>query len=168
MTSVYVIDTSYLLELFKVPGKHANDASETIKQRFELAYESSARLYVTPPTLFELANHIANIPDGNIRREQAIFLSRAIRNSVNDGIPWVFSPSTENDVLLSLGEFLELCDEFGDELTQQGFGLTDISVISQSVKLKAKYLSMGMRVHIWTRDKTLKAREPDVEEDAFV
>ena len=64
---VYVIDTSYLLELYAVPGHSTQKAVDEIRRRFTDAGGGSARLYVTVPSIYELANHIAHISDGNAR-----------------------------------------------------------------------------------------------------
>lgn len=64
---VYVIDTSYLLELYAVPGHSTQEAVDEIRSRFTDAVRQGARLYVTVPSIYELANHIAHISDGNVR-----------------------------------------------------------------------------------------------------
>ncbi len=49
LSRVYVIDTSYLLELFAVPGHSTKEARDKIKIRIAAAAQSGARLYVTVP-----------------------------------------------------------------------------------------------------------------------
>ena len=62
---VYVIDTSYLLELFAVPGCSTEEAVVEIRNRAARAARKGARLYVTIPSVYELAEHISDIRDGN-------------------------------------------------------------------------------------------------------
>ena len=64
---VYVIDTSYLLELFEVPGYSTEVAVAEIRKRVADAARSGARLYVTVPSVYELAKHISDVRDGNLR-----------------------------------------------------------------------------------------------------
>jgi hypothetical protein len=59
-----VVDTSYLLELLKVPGRFDPAFSERVKQKFREAVAAGHRLYVPFPVIFELANHIALVRDG--------------------------------------------------------------------------------------------------------
>ena len=73
---VYLIDTSYLLELYAVPGHSTQKAVDEIRSRFTDAARQDARLYVTVPSIYELANHIAHISDGNVRFSFLIFHER--------------------------------------------------------------------------------------------
>ena len=61
---VYLIDTSYLLELFEVPGCSTGEAVAQVKRRVSDAGRSGARLYVTWPSVYELASHISDVADG--------------------------------------------------------------------------------------------------------
>lgn len=50
-----VIDTSYLLELFAVPGNTQLQAAKAVQAKFAQAFNSNAQLFVPLPVLFELA-----------------------------------------------------------------------------------------------------------------
>jgi hypothetical protein len=58
---------------------------------------------------------------------------------------------------------LELSGSFAEQYAIQGIGLTDAAVIDYARKLKASDAgqTLGQKIHIWTRDKSLKAHEPD-------
>ena len=49
---VYVIDTSYLCELFEVPRYSTEKAISEVRKRFAVAVEAKARLYVSLPAIF--------------------------------------------------------------------------------------------------------------------
>ena len=161
---VYVIDTSYLLELFDVPGCSTQKAKEKIKIRIAAAAQSGARLYVTVPCIYELANHIADVLDGNKRRSLAEQVRDAVLSSLDDGTPWTIIPSQKLDI------FKNLIVSFVDNhVIQKGVGLSDSTLIDEAHRLKRdRYQRRGSPVHIWTKDKALKAWEPDTEPDAYV
>lgn len=163
---VYVIDTSYLLELFDVPGCSTQKAREEIKIRIAAAAQSGARLYVTVPCIYELANHIADVSDGNVRRSLAERLRDDVLSSLdsNPSTPWTIIPSQQLDA------FKNLIVSFVDNhVIQKGVGLSDSTLIDEAHRLKRdRYQRRGSPVHIWTKDKALKAYEPDTEPDAYV
>ena len=92
--SVLIIDTSYLLELFSVPGHSNVQSNIEIKKRFENATKNNSRLYVPLPCIYEFSNHIAHVDDGNRRKELADKEYDTIKSSVQDGRPWIITPST--------------------------------------------------------------------------
>ncbi len=162
---VYVIDTSYLLELFDVPGCSTQKAREEIKIRIAAAAQSGARLYVTVPCIYELANHIADVSDGNARRSLAERLRDDVLSSLdsNPSTPWTIIPSQQLDT------FKNLIVSFVENHVIQSIDLSDSTLIDEARRLKReRYGGPGWRVHIWTKDKKLKAYEPDKEPDAYL
>lgn len=159
MTRVFVIDTSYLLELFAVPGHSTLERTEAVRRKFGEAASANARLFVPTPCVFEVAKHVAGVSNGNARKRLARKLRESVHSSINEGIPWV-TLSTEHD------ELPQLCAAFENHATQH-ISLTDTCVIQEAVRLKQKYSTLG-EVHIWTTDSTLKAHEPDTESDPFL
>lgn len=93
--AVYVIDTSYLLELYAIPGKSTPEAITEIRKRLLRAAESRSSLYVTVPTIYELAKHIVRIPDGNQRRRYAVHVKNDVLSSLTEGTPWNVIPSRQ-------------------------------------------------------------------------
>jgi rRNA-processing protein FCF1 len=162
----YVLDTSYLLEIYQVPG-HSDEASiHAIRQKLRQAIEADARLYVPYPVIFELANHIAHVADGGRRISLARKLADDIRNSAQEGNPWIIVPAPDQSVLLELSGLLEWMDEFESDYAAQGLGLSDLAVTKQADALSRRYPEFA--VHIWTKDNSLKAREPQKEPDVYV
>ena len=160
---VYVIDTSYLLELYAVPGCSTPEAIDEIRRRFDDAVRQNARLFVTVPSIYELANHIADVSDGNARWSLAKRLRNAILSSLDEGVPWTIIPSQE------LSALKKLIASFVDNHVLEGIGLSDSTLIDEADRLKrTTYRGSDWRVHIWTKDKELKAREPDKEPHAYL
>jgi predicted nucleic acid-binding protein len=161
-TTALLIDTSYLVELFKVPGKFKPDFAERVRKRFGEAVNAGHRLYVPFPVVFEVANHIAGVRDGGSRKRLANLLANTVRSCVESANPWIITPASE-DILYDLSELLRLCDVYAREMAVQSIGLSDTAIIEEARRLKGKYNQSEDRVHIWTRDEALKAHEPDTE-----
>ena len=160
---VYVIDTSYLLELFAVPGHSTKEARDDIKSRIAAAAKSGARLYVTVPCIYELANHIADVSNGNARRSLAEQVRDTVLSSLDQGTPWTIIPSQQLDT------FKKLIVSFVDEHVIQRIDLSDSTLIDEVRRLKRDiYQRRGSPVHIWTKDRKLKVYEPDSEPDAYL
>ena len=162
-TAVYVIDTSYLLELYAIPGKSTPEAITEVKTRFRKAAEWGAPLYVTVPSVYELAKHISRIQDGNVRRSKAIHMREAVLSSLDSGSPWTVIPSQRLDVLG------KLVSSFVENHIHDGIDLADGTLIDEAQRLRReRYRGPRWRVHIWTKDGRLKAEEPDRERNAYV
>jgi len=162
ITNVFIIDTSYLLELFKVPGFSRKLAGEEIRKRHAIAIETNSRLYVPLPCIFELADRVSKIDDGNHRNKLGKEVYKTIKTSAEESIPWLITPPIE------IGFLPELFEECVKKYMKEGIGLTDTCVIHEADRLKKKYSSFNYKVHIWTKDEHLKAREPDSEQNAFL
>ena len=161
-TVFFVIDTSYLLELFKVPGFSQDADVDEVRKRHLLAIENDNRLYVPLPCIFELGNHIADVKDGRFRRELGKTLFETVRSSLAKNMPWNITPSAGIEVLS------QLCEVFAGKYVAERIGLTDTFTIQEAHRIKKKYSSFNCKVHIWTKDEALKAREPDSEKDPFL
>ena len=159
---VYVIDTSYLLELFAVPGCSTKEAVDEIRSRFADAVKRSARLYLTVPSIYELANHISHVPNGNVRLSLAKRLRDDVLSSLEEGVPWTIVPSQQ------LSAFKKLVVSFVDNHIFGDIDLSDSTLIDEARRLKDTTYRSPWRVHIWTKDKRLKAREPDSEPRAYL
>ena len=166
-TTALVVDTSYLVELFKVPKLFDPSFADRVKQRFAEVINAGHRLYVPFPVVFEVANHIAGVPDGGSRKRLADLLASTVRSCVETANPWIITPASE-DILYDLSELLRLCDVYAREMAVQSIGLSDTAIIEEARRLKEKYNQPGDRVHIWTRDHGLKAHEPDSEPEPLL
>ena len=156
MTRVFVLDTSYLAELYSVPGFSDASFSRDLKKR--MAREVGARFHVPVGCLYKLCDHIADIGDGNRRRELARQVAIDVNSSIARGVPWLTSPAAGLD---GIAEFVQ---RFAFNPEHLKIGLTNSEVIETANALKRKYgTGHAYRVHIWTRNQRLKAHEPDPE-----
>lgn len=160
--TIFILDTSYLLELLSVPGSSNGASIREIKKRYEEAINNESRIYVPLPCIFELANHIADINDGNLRQEFGKKFSEIIRSCVKENTPWIITPPCDMEILP------QLCEVFANRYVLQGIGLTDANIVQESQRLKAIYRSFKYKVHIWTKHANLKACEPDHEINPFL
>ena len=158
---IYVIDTGYLLELFRVPRASTKASAKEVRKRFKEAISKKNGLVVPFSCICELGNRIATVPNGDIRRKLVLQLLDTVKSSINEEYPWTITPSEGISVIMvSCLEFASHCE--------MGIGLTDTLVIQESIRLNKKYSAFGYKIHIWTKDKTLKSFEPECEEDAFL
>jgi predicted nucleic acid-binding protein len=155
-----VIDTSYLLELYEVPSFSDPRHHAEVRGRFLRAADAGSRLYLPFPVIFEVANHIVDGRDDGARNALARrFVDDMIR-SFERTEPFFITPAVSE---ASLKALLQV---FSSELSSQRVGLTD-AIIEEARQLKRKYGALA-RVHIWTKDRRLKAHEPDAEATPFV
>ncbi|MBF0367928.1 MAG: hypothetical protein HQL52_00570 [Magnetococcales bacterium] len=165
---LYIVDTGYLLEEYRIPGHFNDTAHGKINRRFADAIQTHLRLYVPFPVLFELANHIAGIQNGDVRRKQAKKLAKAVETSIVDASPWIITPLKDRNILLAFEKYLQdISHGFATEFAIQGIGWVDISVISEAKRLKAKSNNLHT-IHIWTTDDQVKSREPDPEPNPYL
>lgn len=161
MLTVLVIDTSYLLELYRVPDYFDPAAHDSIKVRLDQAAKTPCRLFVPFPVIFEVANHIVDARDGDVRKRLADHFVGDVVQSFERTTPFSISPAINERTLH------ELLKVFAKELALQRVGLTDCAIVGEARRIKGKYGDHA-RVHIWTRDRRLKAHEPDPEPDPFL
>lgn len=167
-----VVDTSYLLELFRVPRCSDPDAFASVFSKFEQADGVNAQLFVPLPVLFELGNHIADVKDGGPRYRLVGELVGAVGVWLSGESAFTIVSSmddarTVEDFCCALKG---LTDRFA-ELAPYRHGLTNTAVAQEAARLKDRHPSGSVKkvlVHIWTRDRRLKALEPDAEAVAFV
>jgi hypothetical protein len=171
LKKIYVVDTSYLLELFKVDGNYTDIAAAEIKKRFTQAENDEGLIFVPLPCIYELGNHIADVRDGNRRRELAHKVLATVEQCITKNIPWTITPATGTESLP------ELWNKFANEYityTKSGnkkspsIGLVDAATIHEAKRLKQEYEKRISQVHIWTKDGTLKSHEPDREPNPFI
>ncbi|SRR6266571_2483967 len=166
-----VLDTSYLDELFRVPGYFDEAAAQEIIDRCAAAIEQGDRLYVPVPVIYELGNHVATIHDGGRRIALATKLTDTIAQSLANTSPWIITPFSDAQTVIGYQKALSnAVTSFRDAFAASQIGLTDISVLDEARRLSTgpHGRSLGFVTHIWTRDAQLKAYEPDTERNAFV
>ncbi len=167
-----VVDTSYLLELFRVPRNSDVTAFDPIFQRFEQVDGVNTQLYLPLPVLFELGNHIADVKDGGTRYRLAGELVESVQFWLSSESPYTIVSSMDDARTLEdfCAALVAMTEKFA-ALAPDKHGLTNTAVVMEAQRLRKKYRNSALKqyqVHIWTRDHRLKALEPDAETDAFV
>ncbi len=163
---IYVVDTSYLAEFYKV-GKHCKPENhKEVQKRFNEAIKNKYRLYLPVPVIFEVANHIAHVNDGKLRRQLAQRFNQDIQKSFKTDSPFILVPCEDFKSIECLAKNLI---EFAENYASEKIGLTDTSIYLQAKQLYQDYKKFkNYRIHIWTLDTALKAKEPDSEPNQFV
>lgn len=154
----YVIDTSYLIELYRIPKNSDPVRIQKVKSKFDTAIETGgAGFYVPIPCIFELAKFISYENNGNTR----LTLANRLLTDVQ-GKFWIILPSVGPKFLA------DLCKVFADK--KEGYALKKISLTDSFIIEEAKRIKdeRKIRVHIWTMDRAMKANEPDNEPDAYL
>lgn len=109
-------------------------------------------MLVTLPVLFELANHIVRVRDGNRRRQLAERYREDVAMSLTDDRPWTVVSDPENGVLLTAKTLLDLADRF---VAQSGpaYSLADISILELARALRRQ----GLEVRVLTFDEEMES-----------
>jgi hypothetical protein len=155
---VYVVDTSYLVELFGC-GRFSNKmASEKVRELFKTANRAGGRFFVPLPCLFELGDHIADVNHEELRLKLANNLLDTVRTSLLKREPWTITPTKSPEEILP-----SLPERFVPLAAKHGIGLVDTFTLNEAIRLKHKLKEIKARIHIWTNDQALKRHEPDAE-----
>lgn len=161
--TLYVIDTSYLIELFAC-GRDSNPtASAKVRQRFKLANAGGGRFFVPLPCLFELGDHIADVGHDELRKKLVENLVSTVQSSLGSSKPWTITPTGTPETVLP-----KLMERFALAAPKEKIGLVDVFTWEESVRLKGKFSELKSRVHIWTNDRNLKRKEPDAEANPYL
>ena len=125
-----------------------------------MARVMSARFHVPVGCLYKLCDHITDVRDGDSRRRLARQVANDIQSSFERARPWVITPAKD------LPELVKSVWTFAEDAGRLKLNLTNSQTVDIASALKAKYRGLGTyRVHIWTRNRRLKAYEPDPEPD---
>lgn len=147
-----ILDTSWLLELYKVPGDSDPQRFEGVRKQAEAVVAAQDRMYVTLPVLFEVANHIVHVRNGHHRRRLITRFGKEVSTSLGDEAPWTVARALQNDILLRSRDFIALAKRFAEE-SATGYSLADISIIDLAQRLQKRQL----KVRILAFDKQLEA-----------
>lgn len=161
MTRIFVIDTSYLTEVYCVPGFSETRVSKAVIERVRRAV--GARFHVPVGCLYKLCDHIGDVGDGNQRRRLATKVASDVQTSVDMARPWVIAPAK------GLPDLVKSVRAFAEDAGRLQLNLTNSETAEIATALKRKYgHRSSYRVHIWTRNRALKAQEPDAEPDPLI
>jgi hypothetical protein len=161
----YFVDTSYLLEHYRVPGRHDLQASVIVRGKFKNAWDVGDTLFLPAVCVLELGNLIAELKKLDERRRHAALLrDDVVRSLSNDRI----RPFTVLEAP-SLQDLPALLASWVGGHVDAPRGLVDAALAERAREHKRRHTSsLPVLVHIWTRDRQLKGIEPDPEPDPFV
>jgi len=92
-----------------------------------------------------------------------------IKKCIEDSIPWTITPATGIESLSRLWyEFANEYVSYTKRDNSASIGIVDAATIFEARRLKKERKKRISKVHIWTKDRTLKSHEPDKESDSFV
>jgi hypothetical protein len=160
---LYVLDTSYLIEIAGCGRDSHPTVSETVRARFRKALRQGGRFFVPLPCLFELGDHIADVKHDKERAKLAHWLHATVLSCLANSEPWLITPTQKPEEVLP-----PLMECFVPLATKQCIGLVDSFTAEEAMRLKARFRDIKGVVHIWTNDWPLKNLEPDREDDSYL
>ena len=136
LSGAAILDTSWLLELYRVPNYFKE--SRTLPVRTETAelIEAGRELFVTVPVLFEVASHITHVRDGRRRRTLGEKLRDDITSSINRDSPWTLT-TVRRDILFRSQDVIRLADRFL-ESSGPNYSFANISIIDLAEELRRR------------------------------
>lgn len=150
MGDIVMLDTSVYLNILDVPAFNQN--REEIFDDFQIRIENGDNFLLPMASIWETGNHIAHLPDGNLRCQFAKKLVRNVRDAFNGEVPYRPTYFPDREV------FMAWLDEFPDyaqrskshKKTREGVSLSDLSIIKEWEQTCQRH-SMS-RVLIWSLD----------------
>lgn len=155
MSEIVLLDTSVYLNVLDVPG--FNQDRDEILNAFSCRVENGDYFLLPMAAIWETGDHIADLPDGNRRRQYAQILVEQVRAALNGEVPYRTTYFPDSDVFLRwLGDFPEYAQRNkSDQQTREGVSLSDLSIIKEWEQTRDRH-SMS-RVLIWSLDRDLAA-----------
>ena len=134
MRGAAILDTSWLLELYRVPRYF--DESRTLPVRIETGelIEAGCELFVTVPVLFEVASHITHVRNGSRRRTLGERLRDDVTRSIDRESPWTITTVGRN-ILFRTQDVIRLAERFL-ESSGPNYSFADISIIDLAAELR--------------------------------
>ena len=137
LSDAAILDTSWLLELYQVPGHSSESRKLRVLTETAEFVTADGELFVTVAVLFELANHIVRVRDGNRRRSLAEKLHIDIRNAVDHDSPWTIA-AVHPSILLRPRDVVELAERFVSS-SGPNYSFADISIIDLADELRQSF-----------------------------
>lgn len=151
LSGAAILDTSWLLELYRVPGHSKACRTSYVRNKTGDFVGSGGELVVTVPVLLEVASHITHVDNGRHRRTLAQRLHDDISSSIDRESPWTIA-SVGSDILLRSRDVVQLAEKFL-ESSGPSYSFADIPVIDLATELRRP----GKVVKILAFDEQLEA-----------
>ena len=144
MTDIVLLDTSVYLNVLDVTG--FNQSRDAVLDEFRLSIESGCTFLLPLACVWEAGKHIAQVSDGQRRRQFAEVLVTDVKSAFGGNAPYSPTHFPKRD------EFEQWLDGFPESATQ-GKSLADHSLIQEWQRNCD--LNPARRVRIWSLDTDL-------------
>ena len=134
LSDAAILDTSWLLELYRVPGYFEESRTCPVQTETAELIEAKCELFVTVPVLFEVASHITHVRDGRYRRTLSERLRDDITRSIDRESPWTIA-NVGREILLRSQDVIRLAERFL-ESSGPNYSFADISIIDLARQLR--------------------------------
>lgn len=157
MADVVFIDTSVLLCILDVPGKN-QDRAPLVEEFKNLVTTSGNTLILPVATIIETGNHIAQLPNGGLRRQRMEALSKLLINSSSATAPWVIGNAHwDSKFIENLVHGLPDRSLAGlTDLASQNVGVGDASIVHEMERYRSSTNTPSAQsIRLWTLDNGL-------------
>ena len=134
LSGVAILDTSWLLELYRVPDYFKKSRTDQIRTDTAELIEAKCELFVTVPVLFEVASHITHVRNGGRRRTLGKRLRDDITSSIDCESPWTIA-TVGREILFRPQDVIHLVERFL-ESTGPNYSFANISIIDLATELR--------------------------------
>ena len=118
LSGAAILDTSWLLELYRVPGYFEESRTLPVRSETVELIEAGCELFVTVPVLFEVASHITHVRDGRRRRTLGERLRDDITSSIDRDSPWTIA-TVGRGILFRSQDVIRLAGRFSGIVRSQ-------------------------------------------------
>lgn len=146
--NVRFIDTSIMCNLLEVPKMCAD--KEEVKKEWKEVLERNETLIMPLATIIETGNHIAHIPDGNVRYTVALKFKKFLEKTAESKAPWtLYGNALDSKEIKYIAENLE-------KFTVLRTGIGDMTIIYAYEKYLKEEPAIG-KIMIWSKDEHLSS-----------
>ena len=154
LSGIAILDTSWLLELYRVPGYCEKSRFRSVREKTGGIIEAGGELFVTVPVLFEVANHITPVRDGRRRRTLREKFRDDVKRSLDGSGPWTIV-ATGKDILLRSKDVIRLAERFlqtsGENYSFANISIVDLAATLQGKNRTVEILSFNERLAAYSR-----------------
>ena len=134
LSSAAILDTSWLLELYRVPGYSKESRTDSVRTETTALVNAGCELFTTIPVLFEVASHITHVRDGRHRHTLGKRLRDNIKSSIDREMPWTIA-TVGREILFRSEDVIRLAERFL-ESSGPNYSFADISIIDLAAELR--------------------------------
>lgn len=153
MPEIVIVDTTVMLNFLNVPQHNQN--KRLVDRQFDELVDGGARFVLPLATVFQTADHIADLPDSIDRWRYAGALRDQVRKAVNKESPWDSPqiPESEEAIESWLNRFPNFTRN-GAVRGGTGYGLSILSMIEAWETARKRI--PGGRIRIWSLNARLQ------------